>query len=153
MISHASSVRLDRFISLNPPRKIKYQIPFFSEPFTGKTYFFKGEGYWQFDDMRMHVSHDMRKRSARKWMGKDLCKNKEPEKRQQYVTSKRDEEIYDLDERDKEESQDEEDMYFEIDFEKGAFSHASSLRRLNVADFMTISIISLMILYRSTIQQ
>ena len=43
---------------------------------TGKTYFFKGKGYWQFDDMRMRTSHEYPKQSATRWMG---CKTAKQE--------------------------------------------------------------------------
>lgn len=33
-----------------------------------KTYFFKGFGYWEFNDDRMRVAHNKRLLSARKWM-------------------------------------------------------------------------------------
>lgn len=91
----------------------------------------------------MRVSHDMRRRSAKKWMGKNIC-NKEPEKRQQYTNAKRNEEVYDLDDTDDQE-QDDEDMYFELEIEQTALSHASASKRLNISDFMTISIISLIV--------
>lgn len=43
---------------------------------TGKTYFFKGKGYWQFDDMRMRTSHEYPYQSATRWMG---CKSAKQE--------------------------------------------------------------------------
>lgn len=103
--------------------------------------------------MRMRVSHDMRRRSAKKWMGKDLCKNKELERKQKYTNSKREEEVYDLDEKDEEQTKDEEDMYFEIEFERGTLSPASAPKRLDISSFMTISIISLLVLCSTTIRQ
>jgi len=36
---------------------------------TGKTYFFKGKGFWEFDDLRMRVAHEKQKLSAPVWMG------------------------------------------------------------------------------------
>lgn len=41
-------------------------LSFFS---TGKTYFFKGKGFWEFDDLRMRVAHEKQKLSAPVWMG------------------------------------------------------------------------------------
>lgn len=35
----------------------------------GKTYFFKGKGFWEFDDLRMRVAHEKQKLSAPVWMG------------------------------------------------------------------------------------
>lgn len=40
---------------------------------TGKTYFFKGKGYWEFNDYYMRVAHERQKSSAQRWMG---CKVK-----------------------------------------------------------------------------
>ena len=37
--------------------------------FLGKTYFFKGKGFWEFDDQRMRVAHEKQKLSAPVWMG------------------------------------------------------------------------------------
>lgn len=37
--------------------------------FTGKTYFFKGNGFWKFNDLRMRVDHYEQKPSAPVWMG------------------------------------------------------------------------------------
>lgn len=37
--------------------------------FTGKTYFFKGRGFWKFNDLRMRVEHYEQKPSAPVWMG------------------------------------------------------------------------------------
>lgn len=34
----------------------------------GKTYFFKGKGFWEFDDQRMKVAHEKQKLSAPFWM-------------------------------------------------------------------------------------
>uniref|UniRef100_A0A182TA82 Uncharacterized protein n=1 Tax=Anopheles maculatus TaxID=74869 RepID=A0A182TA82_9DIPT len=34
----------------------------------GKTYFFKGLGYWRFNDMRMSIAHQFQKSSATEWM-------------------------------------------------------------------------------------
>lgn len=70
----------------------------------GKTYFFKGKGYWQFNDYNMRVTQDQQKKSAPTWMG---CNAKE-ETRKQHLKA-RDEEM--------EEDDDEEDYYFEKDFE------------------------------------
>lgn len=93
---------------------------------TGKTYFFKGEGYWQFDDYRMRVSHEARKRSSVKWMG---CSDSE--RRQNLDQNpKREEEFEDLDPND----DDEEDMYFEI--EQSTYSHASSLVNFGNSNFI-----------------
>lgn len=36
--------------------------------FTGKSYFFKGKGYWQFDDDHMRVAHNQTLPSAQRWM-------------------------------------------------------------------------------------
>lgn len=36
--------------------------------FPGKTYFFKGKGYWQFDDYHMRVAHNHTLASAQRWM-------------------------------------------------------------------------------------
>lgn len=35
----------------------------------GKTYFFKGKGFWKFNDLRMRVDHWEQKLSAPVWMG------------------------------------------------------------------------------------
>lgn len=35
----------------------------------GKTYFFKGKGYWEFNDQAMKVAHTDLKPSAVRWMG------------------------------------------------------------------------------------
>lgn len=35
----------------------------------GKTYFFKGKSYWQFNDSRMHVTQNRPDSSAIRWMG------------------------------------------------------------------------------------
>lgn len=37
--------------------------------FTGKTYFFKGRGFWKFNDLRMRVEHEEQNDSAQFWMG------------------------------------------------------------------------------------
>lgn len=37
--------------------------------FSGKSYFFKGTGFWKFDDSIMHVAHNRPKSSAIHWMG------------------------------------------------------------------------------------
>jgi hypothetical protein len=68
---------------------------------TGKTYFFKGAGYWQFDDMKMRVVHDRQKKSAYQWMG---CKPKHErlddetsgERKEFWRNPKRDEEVTDV---------------------------------------------------------
>lgn len=36
--------------------------------FLGKTYFFKGKGFWKFDDSVMHVAHNEPQLSAPRWM-------------------------------------------------------------------------------------
>jgi hypothetical protein len=36
---------------------------------TGKTYFFKGKGFWKFNDISMRVEHDRQLPSAPFWMG------------------------------------------------------------------------------------
>lgn len=38
-------------------------------PSTGKTYFFKGKGFWKFEDSIMRVAHDRPLSSAHHWMG------------------------------------------------------------------------------------
>lgn len=35
----------------------------------GKTYFFKGKGFWKFNDLRMRVEHEEQNDSAQFWMG------------------------------------------------------------------------------------
>lgn len=35
---------------------------------TGKTYFFKGKTYWEFNDSLMHVTHSRPELSAPRWM-------------------------------------------------------------------------------------
>lgn len=35
----------------------------------GKTYFFKGKGFWKFNDLRMRVEHEEQNDSAHFWMG------------------------------------------------------------------------------------
>lgn len=37
--------------------------------FIGKTYFFKGKGFWKFNDLRMRVEHERQLSSAQFWMG------------------------------------------------------------------------------------
>lgn len=59
----------------------------------GKTYFFKGKGYWQFDDYRMRVLHENQKQSAEKWMGCKGALDLNPNRRQYLINSKRDEEV------------------------------------------------------------
>lgn len=48
---------------------IKYYLSYFNIFFLGKTYFFKGKGFWEFDDQRMKVAHERQKLSAPVWMG------------------------------------------------------------------------------------
>lgn len=74
--------------------------------FSGKTYFFKGKGYWQFDDYRMRVAHEHQRKSAQKWMNCRETLEVDPNNRQYLKNPKRDEEIDDT-------IDDEEDMYFE----------------------------------------
>lgn len=79
----------------------------------GKTYFFKGKGYWQFDDYRMRVAHDQQRKSAARWMG---CRATiEDDSRQYLKNPKRDEETEDV-------NDDEEDMYFELELTSMASS-------------------------------
>lgn len=40
----------------------------------GKTYFFKGKGFWKFDDLRMKVMHERPRPVSQYWMG---CPKKE----------------------------------------------------------------------------
>lgn len=80
----------------------------------GKTYFFKGKGYWQFNDYNMRVTQDLQKKSAPTWMG---CNAKE-ETRKQHLKA-RDEEM--------EEDDDEEDYYFEKDFETRTLIRSSAI--------------------------
>lgn len=35
--------------------------------FAGKTYFFKGKGFWKFDDIHMQVEHEYQKLSGPFW--------------------------------------------------------------------------------------
>lgn len=37
--------------------------------FTGITYFFKGKGFWKFNDLRMRVENEKQMPSAQFWMG------------------------------------------------------------------------------------
>lgn len=37
--------------------------------FVGKTYFFKGKGFWKFNDLRMRVENERQTLSAPFWMG------------------------------------------------------------------------------------
>lgn len=37
--------------------------------YLGKTYFFKGKGFWKFNDLRMRVENDEQTLSAPFWMG------------------------------------------------------------------------------------
>lgn len=79
----------------------------------GKTYFFKGKGYWQFDDYRMRVAHEQQRKSAARWMG---CRATiEDDSRQYLKNPKRDEETEDV-------NDDEEDMYFELELTSMASS-------------------------------
>lgn len=49
---------------------VEFKLTFFSSVFfLGKTYFFKGDGYWKFDDYNMQVHHIEPKRSSEYWMG------------------------------------------------------------------------------------
>lgn len=81
----------------------------------GKTYFFKGRGYWQFDDYRMRVAHEHQKKSSVKWMGCSETLEIEPDRREYLKNSKRDEETEDV-------NNDEEDMYFEFELSTKASS-------------------------------
>lgn len=83
----------------------------------GKTYFFKGKGYWQFNDYNMRVQQELQKKSAPTWMG---C-NARDETRKQHLRA-RDEEMEDDDDDD-----DEEDYYFEKDFEKRTLISSSAM--------------------------
>lgn len=49
---------------------------------SGKTYFFKGKGFWKFNDLRMRVEHDEQKESAQFWMGCSKNMGFEPEKKE-----------------------------------------------------------------------
>jgi len=46
----------------------------------GKTYFFKGKGFWKFNDLRMRVENERQTLSAPFWMGcpRELEKPSEP---------------------------------------------------------------------------
>lgn len=50
-------------------RGIGYHIDTVFQWKDGKTYFFKGKGYWRFNDLRMSVEHEEQKSSAQFWMG------------------------------------------------------------------------------------
>lgn len=49
-------------------RGIGYNIDAAFKYSNGKTYFFKGYGYWEFNDDLMEVAHPRPKLNARKWM-------------------------------------------------------------------------------------
>jgi hypothetical protein len=42
--------------------------------FPGRTYFFKGKGFWKFDDTHMRIAHEQQRPSATHWMG---CKSEQ----------------------------------------------------------------------------
>lgn len=107
---------------------------------TGKTYFFKGTGYWQFDDMKMRVAHDRQKKSAIKWMGcepsHERLDEESGERRQHWRNPKRDEEVTDLDD-------DEFESNGDIDLPIST-SNASILNLFNVKKFLIVILIVLL---------
>lgn len=101
---------------------------------SGKTYFFKGKGYWQFDDYRMKVRHEQQRKSAVQWMGCRQTQDLTPDRRQYLKNSKRDEEVEDVT------MDDEGDMYFE--FEQP--SKADSISILANKKLVTILLVMIM---------
>ncbi|XP_054090383.1 matrix metalloproteinase-2 isoform X2 [Zeugodacus cucurbitae] len=61
-------VELDYPRDMSIWRGIGYNIDAAFKYSNGKTYFFKGYGYWEFNDDLMEVAHPRPKLSARKWM-------------------------------------------------------------------------------------
>jgi hypothetical protein len=106
---------------------------------TGKTYFFKEGGYWQFDDMRMRVAHQRRKPSAYRWMG---CKQKHErldedsdERRQYWKNPRRDEEVTDV--------ENDEDLYSSEDIDIVVSSSAPSASILTLHSVKGLLVTSL----------
>lgn len=109
---------------------------------TGKTYFFKGKGYWQFDDMRMRVAHDQQKKSAYRWMGcHERLDDEETSHERRHnnwnKNSKLNEEIEDV-------NNDEEDMYFDFESTLASVSTASNLDLININKILIIFVVTLL---------
>ncbi|KAK0080838.1 hypothetical protein PV325_013239 [Microctonus aethiopoides] len=62
-------VELDYPRDMSMFRGVDYNIDTVFQWKNGKTYFFKGKGFWEFNDMRMRVAHEKPKSSAQFWMG------------------------------------------------------------------------------------
>lgn len=75
----ANHVELDYPRDMSMWKGIGYNINSAFQNRDGKTYFFKGKGYWRFDDLRMSVTHLDPHPSAERWMKcKQEPKQKEP---------------------------------------------------------------------------
>ncbi|XP_046391255.1 matrix metalloproteinase-2-like isoform X2 [Ischnura elegans] len=61
-------VELDYPRDMKMWRGVDYNIDSVFKYTDGITYFFKGKGYWAFDDRKMRVRHKVQKLSALKWM-------------------------------------------------------------------------------------
>ncbi|XP_071445795.1 matrix metalloproteinase-2-like isoform X2 [Hetaerina americana] len=65
---------MSKMVELDYPRDMRmwrgvdYNIDCVFKYYDGITYFFKGKGYWAFDDRKMRVRHKAQKLSAPKWM-------------------------------------------------------------------------------------